>query len=104
MTRRGHPFSRMRLRAEELIQSVSLKSSVTGVVILTISLAFFITYVKWIYPISTQIDPEAAATTSSAPIAIGSNSPIVLSAGGIGLAPGPSLHPVASPADVRATE
>jgi hypothetical protein len=85
-------------------KSVSLKSSVTGVVILTISLAFFITYVKWIYPIRTQMDPEAAATTSNAPVVMGSNSPILLGAGGTGPAPGPSSHPVAPPADVRATE
>lgn len=85
-------------------KSVSLKSSVTGVVILTISLAFFITYVKWIYPIRTQMDPEAAATTSNAPITMGSNSPILLGTGGTGPAPGPSSHPVAPPADVRATE
>jgi hypothetical protein len=31
---------------------VSLKSSVTGLIILVVSLAFFIVYVKWVYPIT----------------------------------------------------
>jgi hypothetical protein len=56
-------------------KSVSLKSAVTGVVTLTLSLAFFITYVKWIYPVGTQMDPEAAATTSNVPIPISSIGP-----------------------------
>jgi hypothetical protein len=40
-------------------KSVSLKSSVTGLLILIISFAFFIVYVKWVYPIQTRMDPEA---------------------------------------------
>jgi hypothetical protein len=82
-------------------KSISLKSSVTGVIVLTISLVFFITYVKWVYPIRTQIDPEVAASNSSAPIAMSSNIPITLGVGGVGVAPEPSSHSVVPHAQVR---
>jgi hypothetical protein len=78
-------------------KSISLKSSVTGVTILTISLVFFITYVKWIYPIRTQIDPEVAATNANASIALSSNIPITLGVGGVGSAPGSGSNSVALP-------
>jgi hypothetical protein len=74
-------------------KSISLKSSVTGVVILTLSLAFFIAYVKWVYPIRTQIDPEVAATNSNVANLIGSNVPMTLSLGGIGAAPASGSSP-----------
>jgi hypothetical protein len=59
--------------------SISLKSSVTGLLILAISLAFFIVYVKWVYPIELYPDPEASAsnnvgaTTSLLPGPVGTN-------------------------------
>ena len=77
-------------------KSVSIKSSVTGIVILTISLAFFITYVKWIYPIETRMDPEVAATHSNLPTTSGPNVPITLAVGGAGTAPEPTPDPVAA--------
>ena len=82
-------------------KSISLKSSVTGVIVLTISLVFFITYVKWVYPIRTQIDPEVAASNSNAPIAMSSNIPITLGVGGVGVAPGPGSHSVAAHVELR---
>jgi len=82
-------------------KSISLKSSVTGVVILTLSLAFFIAYVKWVYPIRTQIDPEVAATNSNVANIIGSNVPMTLSVGGVGAAPGSSSRPAVLSADER---
>jgi hypothetical protein len=82
-------------------KSISLKSSVTGVTILTISLVFFITYVKWIYPIRTQMDPEVAATNANAPMAMSSNIPITLGVGGVGVAPGFSSHSVAPATELR---
>jgi len=82
-------------------KSISLKSSVTGVIILTLSLAFFITYVKWVYPIRTQMDPEVAAANPDAPIAISSHVPITLGAGGAGAAPEPRSHPAGLPSEVR---
>lgn len=83
-------------------KSISLKSSVTGVIILTLSLAFFITYVKWVYPIRTQMDSEVAAINPNVPIAIRSHVPITLSAGGVGEAPEPGSHPAVLPGEVRA--
>jgi hypothetical protein len=71
-------------------KSISLKSSVTGVVILTLSLAFFIAYVKWVYPIKIQMDPEVAATNSNFANAMVSNVPMTLTSG----APGPRPDPV----------
>lgn len=47
-------------------KSISLKSSVTGLLILIISLAFFIVYVKWVYPIQQEADPEAGSSRTSA--------------------------------------
>jgi hypothetical protein len=82
-------------------KSISLKSSVTGVIILALSLAFFITYVKWVYPIRTEMDPEAAATNSNVPIAISSHVPITLGAGGVGAAPEPGSHATVLPGEVR---
>ena len=82
-------------------KSVSLKSSVTGVIILAISLAFFITYVKWVYPIRTQMDPEVVATNPNVPMAISSHVPITLGAGGVGAAPEPGSHPAVVPGEVR---
>jgi hypothetical protein len=47
---------------------VSVRSSVTGLLVLTLSLAFFVVYVAWVYPI-TQIEDKAKtappATTSN---------------------------------------
>jgi hypothetical protein len=82
-------------------KSISLKSSVTGVVILTLSLAFFIAYVKWVYPIKTQMDPEVAATNSNFANAMVSNVPMTLSVGGAGAAPGSGSHPAALSTDER---
>ena len=82
-------------------KSISLKSSVTGVIILALSLAFFITYVKWVYPIRIQMDPEAAATNSNVPIAISPHVPITLGAGGVGAAPEPGSHATVLPGEVR---
>jgi hypothetical protein len=44
---------------------ISLKSSVTGLLILTVSLAFFIVYVKWVYALT----PDQYATEASSPLA-----------------------------------
>jgi hypothetical protein len=88
-------------------KSISLKSSVTGIVILTLSLAFFIIYVKWIYPIETRMDPEVAATHSNLPITSGPNIPITLGTGGAGAVPETDPHPVATtglPAEVRSAQ
>jgi hypothetical protein len=41
---------------------ISLKSSVTGLLVLTVSLAFFIVYVKWVYVLT----PEPSGDASSA--------------------------------------
>jgi hypothetical protein len=82
--------------------SISLKSSVTGVTILTLSLAFFITYVKWRYPIRTQMDREVAATNPNVPIAISSHVPITLGAGGVGAAPEPGSYPSVLPGEALA--
>jgi hypothetical protein len=49
-------------------KSISLKSSVTGLLILIISFAFFIVYVRWVYPIQTRMDPEADASTWKGPM------------------------------------
>jgi hypothetical protein len=49
-------------------KSISLKSSVTGLLILIISFAFFIVYVRWVYPIQTRMDPEADASTWKPPL------------------------------------
>ena len=68
-------------------KSLSLKSSVTGVVILTLSLAFFIIYVKWIYPIDTRSDPEFAAPNANTAVISRPNVPITLGVGGAGAAP-----------------
>lgn len=48
-------------------KSISLKSSVTGLLILIISFAFFIVYVRWVYPIQTRMDPEAEASAWKVP-------------------------------------
>jgi hypothetical protein len=82
-------------------KSISLKSSVTGVVILTLSLGFFITYVGWVYPVRTQIDPEVTATNSTVANIIGSNVPMTLSVGGVGAAPGSGSRPAVPSADER---
>jgi hypothetical protein len=51
---------------------VSLKSSVTGLLILIVSFAFFIVYVAWVFTIKeTKIDVEAAPTPSARPISLG---------------------------------
>jgi hypothetical protein len=51
---------------------VSLKSSVTGLLILVVSFAFFIVYVGWVFTIKeTKIDVEAAPTPSARPISLG---------------------------------
>jgi hypothetical protein len=60
-------------------KSVSLKSSVTGLLILIISFAFFIVYVRWVYPIQTRTDPEADAPAWK--------SPPMLRTGGVGTPP-----------------
>jgi len=49
-------------------KSISLKSSVTGLLILIISFAFFIVYVRWVYPIQTRMDPEADASAWKSPM------------------------------------
>lgn len=87
-------------------KSVSLKSSVTGIIILTVSLAFFITYVKWIYPIETQMDPEVAATHSNLPATSGPNVPITLAVGGAGAPPEATSHSTAAglPAEERSPQ
>jgi hypothetical protein len=51
---------------------VSLKSSVTGLLILVVSFAFFIVYVAWVFTIKeTKIDVEAVPTPSAHPISLG---------------------------------
>jgi len=51
---------------------VSLKSSVTGLLILVVSFAFFIVYVLWVFTIKeTKIDVEAVAAPSARPITLG---------------------------------
>ena len=59
---------------------LSLKSSVTGLLILTVSFAFFIVFVIWVYPLTeTRISPEGGApATQSGPL---------LGAGGLGRPP-----------------
>jgi hypothetical protein len=60
-------------------KSISLKSSVTGLLILMISFAFFIVYVRWVYPIQTRMDPEADPAVA--------RPQMTLRAGGIGAPP-----------------
>ena len=60
-------------------KSISLKSSVTGLLILIISFAFFIVYVRWVYPIQTRMDPEADASAWK--------TPMMFRPGGIGTPP-----------------
>jgi hypothetical protein len=46
---------------------LTFKSSVTGLVILVVSLAFFIVYVKWVYPITEvkfEVPPSEPSSTS----------------------------------------
>ena len=51
---------------------LSLKSSVTGLLILVVSFAFFIVYVLWVFTIKeTKIDVESAPTQSARPITLG---------------------------------
>ena len=51
---------------------VSLKSSVTGLLILVVSFAFFIVYVVWVFTIKeTKIDVEGAPTPAVRPISLG---------------------------------
>jgi hypothetical protein len=64
---------------------ISLQSSVTGVLILTISLAFFVIYVKWIYNI-TEFHIER-------PDNLTSTQPQMLTDGKLGLPTSPSPQP-----------
>ena len=51
---------------------ISLKSSVTGLLILVVSFAFFIVYVTWVFTIKeTKIDVEAMPAPSALPITLG---------------------------------
>ncbi|TCG05283.1 hypothetical protein BZM27_34800 [Paraburkholderia steynii] len=43
---------------------ISVKSSVTGLLILTVSLAFFIVYVKWVYALT----PDQSSSEASSPL------------------------------------
>jgi hypothetical protein len=46
---------------------ISLKSSVTGLLILTVSFAFFLVFVTWVYPIKdVNVDPDSASAKSTA--------------------------------------
>jgi hypothetical protein len=61
---------------------VSLKSSVTGLLILVVSFAFFIVYVLWVFTIKeTKIDVEAGVAPQVVP------RPITLGVGGLGPPP-----------------
>jgi hypothetical protein len=63
---------------------VSLKSSVTGLLILIVSFAFFIVYIIWVFTIKeTRIDVEPASSAAPAT----SPRPITLSVGGLGSPP-----------------
>jgi hypothetical protein len=44
---------------------ISVRSSVTGLLVLALSLAFFIVYVKWIYPV-IELRPDSSTNTQSA--------------------------------------
>lgn len=45
---------------------LSLKSSVTGLLILTVSFAFFLVFVVWVYPLTeTRLSPEGTGPTAS---------------------------------------
>lgn len=48
---------------------VSLKSSVTGLIILVVSLAFFIVYVKWVYPITPVNMDSSPSQQTMTPLA-----------------------------------
>ena len=60
---------------------LSLKSSVTGLLILTVSFAFFMVFVIWVYPLTEkQISPEGTVSTPQSP-------QMTLSPGGLGPPP-----------------
>ena len=69
-------------------KSVSVKSSVTGLLILTVSFAFFIVYVKWVYPLNETPTIAGAGT----PVTVGA---AVLGVGG----PGIPSDGISAPAD-----
>jgi hypothetical protein len=77
---------------------ISLKSSITGVLILGISLAFFIVYVLWIYNIKEiSVDrPENLQPAPSSVSAIGGLGPPPATAEGGGAAISPIQNPPAS--------
>lgn len=71
---------------------ISLKSSVTGLMILIVSFAFFMVYVAWVYTSKElkQENPESASNAAAAPSSTGS--------GGYGQAPtGTTIPAPASP-------
>jgi hypothetical protein len=47
---------------------ISVKSSVTGIIILVISLAFFVVYIKWVYPINDVNVENSPAQFTSKPV------------------------------------
>lgn len=61
---------------------LSVKSSVTGLLILTVSFAFFMVFVVWVYPLTeSKITPEGQTLAAPLP---------TLGVGGLGRAPQPS--------------
>lgn len=78
---------------------ISLKSSVTGLLILTVSFAFFLVYVVWVYPLTASNIENPEAPRPTVPVLP------MLGPGGIGPPPqakpnsatAPQLHP--TPAD-----
>jgi hypothetical protein len=62
-------------------KGMSVKSSVTGLLILTVSFAFFIVYVKWVYPLNETPISAGAGT----PVTVGA---AALGVGGAGIPPG----------------
>jgi hypothetical protein len=79
---------------------LSLKSSVTGLMIMALSLVFFVVYVKWIYQnfdVATQ-KPDNLHTPLQAPAGK------LLSGGALGKAPPPASAPAKPPAATGPTE
>jgi hypothetical protein len=69
---------------------ISLKSSVTGLLILTVSFAFFIVFVVWVYPLTESKGPEGFSQTASPQPMLG--------VGGLGSVPRPSANTLSAPA------
>lgn len=83
---------------------LSLKSSITGVVILAISLAFFIVFVQWVYNLQeVKTDGNGTSQTAGAPPPT-QNAPVAIPAGAVGMLTHPALAGAGGPAVAPATD